>query len=104
LKWEVEATYRIGEDLFKLNERLDCEGKCREAAVGELSADLHEYMAARATQDDTVGARVLDELSALRGGLAAETADRMHEDEAIVHAINEYTRALQEGLRIVGSS
>ena len=25
------------------------------------------------------------------------------QDEAIVHAINEYTRALQEGLRIVGS-
>jgi len=33
-----------------------------------------------------------------------DTVALSQEDEAIVHAINEYTRALQEGLRIVGSS
>lgn len=35
--------------------------------------------------------------------LQAEKDERVSEDEQIVAAINEYTRALQEGLRIVNS-
>ena len=38
------------------------------------------------------------------GALNAEKEERVAEDEQIVHAINDYTRALQDGLRIVNQS
>jgi hypothetical protein len=58
----------------------------------------------RSAQEDKMHMRMTEELGTLRSKLSVETADRMQEDEAIVNAINEYTRALQAGLRIVGST
>ena len=98
------CTFRIGEDLYKLNERVECERKCREHAVGELSGELQDFAATHGAQEEQRTMRLTEELGCLRTKLSAETADRMQEDEAIVHAINEYTKALQAGLRIVGST
>jgi hypothetical protein len=95
---------RIGEDLFKISERLDGERRCREECVNDVAGELHEFITGRTMQDQKFGAQLSDEVSTLRARLKVETSDRIQEDEAIVHAINEYTRALQEGLRIVGSS
>ena len=47
---------------------------------------------------------MLQELGLLRTALEAERAERISEDETIVAAVNDYTRALQDGLRIVSSS
>lgn len=100
----THCAFRIGEDLYKLNERVECERKCREHAVGELSGELQEFATTRNAQEEQKTMRLTEELGCLRTKLSAETADRMQEDEAIVHAINEYTKALQAGLRIVGST
>ena len=43
---------------------------------------------------------MLEEMKILRQSLAIETEARMHEDDAIIDAINGYTKALQEGLRL----
>ena len=40
----------------------------------------------------------------VKSALNAEKEERVAEDEQIVHAINDYTRALQDGLRIVNQS
>lgn len=95
---------RIGEDLFKVNERIECEKKCREHAIAELASEVHEFEQSKATQESQFHLRVNEEIGTLRDRLNVETAERMQEDETIVTAINEYTRALQEGLRIVGST
>ena len=46
---------------------------------------------------------MLDEIAAMKAEVQAEKEERISEDEQIVGAINEYTRALQDGLRIVSS-
>ena len=72
--------------------------------MNEIGGELHEYIGSRSMKDDHFSTQVLDEVQNLRTKLSSEVIERVQEDEAIVHAINEYTRALQEGLRIVGSS
>jgi hypothetical protein len=42
-------------------------------------------------------------VSALKAALALEREERVAEDDEIVQAVNDYTRALQEGLKIVNS-
>jgi SF-assemblin/beta giardin len=93
----------IGEDLFKISERIDCERRYCEECVSDVVAELHAHIASRGDADAQLAARVRGDLSDFNMRLNAEVADRVAEDEAIVHAVNEYTRALQEGLRIVGS-
>jgi hypothetical protein len=100
----LDVCFRIGEDLYKLNERVECERKCREHAIGELAGELHDFATTRNAQEEQRTLRLTEELCTLRNKLCAEEAARMQEDEAIVQAINEYTKALQAGLRIVGST
>lgn len=95
---------RIGEDLFKVNERIECEKKCREHAIAELASEVHDFEQNKSSQEGQFQTRMSEEIGMLRDRLNVETAERMQEDETIVTAINEYTRALQEGLRIVGST
>ena len=53
--------------------------------------------------DEKFQALVLDEIAGIKAEVQAEKEERISEDEQIVGAINEYTRALQDGLRIVSS-
>ena len=53
--------------------------------------------------DEKFQALVLDEIAAVKAELKAEQEERIAEDEQIVGAINDYTRALQDGLRLVSS-
>eukprot|EP00892_Ulva_mutabilis_P001376 jgi/Ulvmu1/11239/UM073_0011.1 len=104
LEQERQSLKRIGEDLFKVNERIECEKKCREHAIAELASEVHEFEQNKRAQEGQFQTRMAEEIGMLRDRLNVETTERMQEDETIVTAINEYTRALQEGLRIVGST
>lgn len=47
---------------------------------------------------------MLEELKQLKVKIQSETEARIAEDEEIVNAVNDYTRALQDGLRIVSQT
>lgn len=47
--------------------------------------------------------QVLDDIATLKNQMLVEREERMSEDEQIVQAINDYTKALQDGLRIVNT-
>lgn len=87
-----------------MNERIECEKKCREHAIAELASEVNEAEQNKSAHEGQFQMRVTEEIGNLRDRLNVETTERMQEDETIVTAINEYTRALQEGLRIVGST
>lgn len=53
--------------------------------------------------DEKFQALVLDEIATVKAELKSEQEERIAEDEQIVGAINDYTRALQDGLRLVSS-
>ncbi len=58
----------------------------------------------RNVTDEKFQALVLDEIATLKSGLATEREERVAEDDEIVQAVNDYTRALQDGLRIVNNN
>ena len=61
-------------------------------------------LGARNASDERFQAAVLEELGGLKAGLAAEREERLAEDDEIVAAVNDYTRALQDGLRLVNTT
>lgn len=58
----------------------------------------------RNTSESKFQAVVLEEMNQLKAKIQAETEARVAEDEEIVNAVNDYTRALQDGLRIVSQT
>ena len=83
---------------------MDAERNARETGVNALRAQLDNVVRRADTHDDKFQTIVLTEIASLKSALNAEKEERVAEDEQIVHAINDYTRALQDGLRIVNQS
>ncbi|KAG1677714.1 hypothetical protein FOA52_001026 [Chlamydomonas sp. UWO 241] len=80
---------RFGEDLIGLQSRLDQERLTRDAELSGLRSEVHEALGNRNVSDEQFQA------------LQLEREERIAEDDEIVQAINDYTKALQEGLKLV---
>ena len=104
LEREANTLKRVGEDIFRLQEKVDAERVARETGVNALRTQLDDVVRRADTHDDKFQTIVLTEIASLKSALNAEKEERVAEDEQIVHAINDYTRALQDGLRIVNQS
>jgi hypothetical protein len=61
---------------------------------------LREAISSRLHNDDKFQAVVLGEISSLKTAVQLEREERVSEDEQIVFAINDYTQAMQDGLRL----
>lgn len=95
---------RVGEDLVLVSQRLEAEKAAREAELGALRSEVHDALGNRNSADDHFKGAVLDEVAGLKAALALEREERIAEDDEIVQAVNDYTKALQEGLKLIGSS
>jgi len=95
---------RFGEDLISIQQRVEQEKVVREADLGSLRAELHEVLGSRNIADDQFKNASLDEISNLKAALQLEREERIAEDDEIVQAINDYTKALQEGLKLVNTT
>ncbi|GBF88940.1 SF-assemblin [Raphidocelis subcapitata] len=101
---ETKTVRQVGADLLRLQERVDAEKGAREAELGQLRGEVHEVLGNRNVTDEKFQAVVLEELAALKTAVAAEREERVAEDDEIIMAVNDYTKALQDGLRIVANS
>ncbi|GIL59437.1 hypothetical protein Vafri_14118 [Volvox africanus] len=100
---QTVAMKRIGEDLMLLSQRLDIEKTSRETELSALRSEVHDAIGNRNLTDDQFKGAVLDEVAALKAALALEREERIAEDDEIVQAVNDYTKALQEGLKLVST-
>ena len=103
LEREAQTLKRVGEDIFRLQERIESEKAHREASLHSLQSEVNELAGGRSLGDEKFQALVLTEIASLKQKIQAERDERVSEDEQIVLAINDYTKALQDGLRIVSS-
>ncbi|GFH27138.1 uncharacterized protein HaLaN_25410, partial [Haematococcus lacustris] len=94
---------RFGEDLITLQQRIEAEKLNRDSELGALRSEIHDVLGNRSANDEHFKAATLEELAALKSSLALEREERVAEDDEIVQAINDYTRALQEGLKLVNT-
>ncbi|KAF6256136.1 striated microtubule associated system I fiber component [Scenedesmus sp. NREL 46B-D3] len=104
VEMETKTVRQVGQDLLRLQERLEAEKSTRDGDVNQLRAEIHEVLGNMNISDEKFQAVVLDEIAALKNAVAAEREERVAEDDEIVAAVNDYTRALQDGLRILANS
>lgn len=107
LERESQTLKRIGDDVFKCQEKIDLQRKDMEQHIHSLQG---EFQSIASLKDNSVDVYdkfqgvVMQEVNMLKAAIHAEKEERQSEDEQIVHAINDYTRALQDGLRIVNNT
>lgn len=85
-------------------EKVEAERAVRDSTIARLQNEVADLTAGRSVADERFQAAVLQEMSLLKNALEVERAERVSEDETIVAAVNDYTRALQDGLRIVANT
>lgn len=83
---------------------MEAERSVRDSTIARLQNEVADLTAGRSVADERFQAAVLQEMSLLKNALEVERAERISEDETIVAAVNDYTRALQDGLRIVANT
>jgi hypothetical protein len=65
---EAQTLKRVGEDIFRLTEKVDGERGVREASVAQLASELASVAQRADTHDDQFQTIVLTEISALKVG------------------------------------
>lgn len=134
LEREGKLLDKVGRDMLRLHERVDGADAQRKTAVAELTrvcADasatargamssavscapdtdaakpsVEEARAAKQAEQERMrfSAVVLEEIAALKRAVETEAERRVAEDASIVAVVNEYGRALRDGLNIVTAS
>ena len=104
LEREAQILKRTGEDVFRLQEKIDSESLRREEQFNLIQATLTDTLATNQNREEQFRSLVLGEVATLKNGLQVEVEERQADDEQIVLAINAYTKALQDGLRIVNTA
>lgn len=104
LERECSTLKKIGEDVFRMQESIETERATREAFTSRITSEVSHMTGGRSVADERFQAALLQELSLLKNAIQTERAERISEDETIVAAVSDYTRAMQDGLRIVSST
>mmetsp|Transcript_36580 Transcript_36580/g.85119 ORF Transcript_36580/g.85119 Transcript_36580/m.85119 type:complete len:253 (+) Transcript_36580:77-835(+) len=86
----------------KTVERLGSEQEVIDQRFKELREELD--VAVREDGDKRFRDYILEEMAALKNGLVVETQMREHADDDIVNALNHYTKAIQDALRVVNTA
>jgi len=88
----------------KIDTRIKAEKVSVEQKFSSLRDAISDYKRIRDKGDEKFQAFVLEEIASLKNNLVIETQSREQCDEDIIQALNHYTKALQDALRIVNSS
>ena len=91
----------ISEHEYRTEARFEQERGARDQKFGGLRDELEDAKRLRAKGDEKFQTFILEEVAALKNGLVLESESREQADDDIVQALNHYTKALQDALRIV---
>jgi hypothetical protein len=101
LQREAQTLKRVGDEVFRVQQKIAGERATREAAIVQMKDDFAASVKARDKADEVFKAEMLRKVTAVERDLEVETAAREASEEQLISALNDYTRALQDGLRIV---
>jgi hypothetical protein len=101
---ENSVARKIAETELKMERTLQMSKSQLEQKMNLLRDSLVEYKRIRDRGDDKFQTFVLEEIAVLKNSVVIETQSREAADDDIVQALNHYTKALQDALRIVNSN
>lgn len=100
---EAQLAKRLSDFEFRADSRFDQQRSGVEQKYHTLREELEESKRLREKGDEKFQTFVLEEIASLKNGLVLESQSRESADDDIVFALNHYTKALQDGLRIINS-
>jgi len=101
LQREAQVLKRVGDEVFRMQQKVTAERASREAAVVLMKDDFMAAHKAREKADEIFKGEMLRKMAVVEKDLEVETKNREASEEHLVNALNDYTQALQDGLRIV---
>jgi hypothetical protein len=101
LQREAQTLKRVGDEVFRIQQKITAERSARESAIILMKDDFLAATKAREKADEVFKGEMLRKMAAVEKDLEIETRNRQASEEQLVNALNDYTRALQDGLRIV---
>jgi len=104
LQREAQTLKRVGDEVFRIQQKITSERTAREAAITLMKDDFMTAQKAREKADEIFKSEMLRKMASVEKDLEVETKNREASEEQLVNALNDYTRALQDGLRIVNRS
>lgn len=101
LQREAQTLKRVGDEVFRIQQKITAERSAREAAVVLMKDDFMTAHKAREKADEVFKSEMLRKMGVVEKDLEVETKNREASEEQLVNALNDYTQALQDGLQIV---
>ena len=101
LQREAQTLKRVGDEVFRIQQKITAERTAREAAIVLMKDDFMAAHKAREKADEVFKSEMLRKMAVVEKDLEVETKNSEASEEQLVNALNDYTRALQDGLRIV---
>merc|ERR1719198_1128746 len=104
LTWRASGPTPCSLGSCRVSSPLTQEQNAREQKYQSLREELEESKRMREKGDEKFQTFILEEVAALKNGLVMESQAREQADDDIVQALNHYTKALQDALRIVNQA
>jgi hypothetical protein len=105
LRAEKEAIIikRLTDLETKTDDKLETHKISTDSKLIGVRADMEEIHRINSTGEDKFENFVLEELASLKNSVIIETQSRESADDDLVNALNHYTKALQDALRIINT-
>jgi len=101
LEREAQILKRVGDDIFRIQEKLDAERVAREAALTSLRDELDSSAHSRAKADEKFQIRMMEEINNLRNTMFTELKERENAENQIVATLDDVVLGLQGGFHII---
>ncbi|CDJ67513.1 SF-assemblin, putative [Eimeria necatrix] len=101
---ELQLAKRLGDLEYRTEGKFEAEKNAREQKIEQLREELEEAKRIRERGEEKFQTFILEEVAALKNGLILESQAREGADDDIVQAVNHYTTALQDALRLVSTA
>ena len=101
LQREAQTLKRVGDEVFRIQQKITAERTARESAITLMRDDFATANKTREKADEVFKSEMMRKMAVVEKDLEVETKNRETSEEQLVNALNDYTRALQDGLRIV---
>ncbi|XP_026191050.1 SF-assemblin [Cyclospora cayetanensis] len=96
------ACKKLGELQLLIDSKFEAEIAVRQEQLNLIKREVERLVKGDETQEQ-FHAFIMEELMSLKNGLALATQAREQSDDEIIQAINQYTTALQKGLRTINA-
>lgn len=100
---EAILVKRIGDIDIKTDEKIDSCKLMLDDRILQIRSEMEEIYRMNNAGEDKFEQFVLEEIASLKNSVLLETQSRESADDDLVNALNHYTRALQDALRIINS-